>query len=63
MSTHVQTAHNHFCETCQTAVAHCAGVCQNPGKHYCSAHHPSPKHRIEDKPMVRMHVKVAKDEE
>ena len=28
---------------------------------YCSVHHPDPDHRIEDKPTVRMTVRVADD--
>jgi hypothetical protein len=57
-----QNAHNHFCEVCKQAVAHCgAGDCQHPGPHYCSAHHPDPDHRVDDKPITRMTVAVAKD--
>lgn len=64
-------AHNHFCEVCKSAVAHCGaeGPCQHEGPQYCSAHvpieyHHDPDHpyfgtRVEDKPTVRMHVKIA----
>lgn len=62
-------AHNHFCEVCKSPVAHCAGPCQHEGPQYCSAHvpvehHHDPDHpyfgaRVEDKPTVRMHVKIA----
>lgn len=51
------------------AVAHCSGECQSPGPQYCSVHvpvehHGDPDHpyfgaRVEDKPTVRMTVKVA----
>lgn len=63
-------AHNHFCEVCKSAVAHCGagGPCQHPGPQYCSMHvpmehHADPDHpyfgaRVEDKPVIRMHVKV-----
>jgi hypothetical protein len=54
-------AHNHFCEVCKQAVAHCSGACQNEGPQFCSVHHPDPAHRVEDKPVVRMTVNVAKE--
>lgn len=64
-----QHAHNHFCEVCLQAVAHCSGECQHPGPQYCSVHvpvehHEDPDHpyfgaKVADKPTVRMTVKVA----
>lgn len=54
-------AHNHFCAVCLQPVAHCGagGSCQHPDPQYCSVHHPDPEYRAEDKPVIRMHVKLA----
>lgn len=64
-------AHTHECETCKQPVAHCEGVCKHEGPQHCSMHvpmeyHNDPDHpyagaRVDDKPTVRMTVKVAND--
>jgi len=65
-------AHTHFCEVCKQPVAHCDDPCQHEGKHYCSVHVPPELHaskkspyfgkRVEDKPTVRMTVRVDNSE-
>lgn len=63
-------AHVHHCAICGQVVATCSSdTCQHDGPQYCSvhvpvAHHTDKKHpyfgtRVEDKPTVRMHVKLA----
>lgn len=54
--------HTHFCGTCGAMVAVCTEDCQHTGPQYCSIHHPDPQFKIEDKPTVRMTVKVAADD-
>lgn len=51
--------HSHYCDVCKVFVAACADQCVHDGKSFCSQHHPDPEHRIEDKPTVRMTVKIA----
>lgn len=51
--------HSHFCKVCLTQTAVCDGPCVQEEDHYCSQHHPDPEHRVEDKPTVRMTVKLA----
>lgn len=55
-------AHTHECAICKQIVAHCDGECQHQGEQFCSVHHPDPQFKVEDKPTVRMTVKVAKDD-
>lgn len=53
-------AHTHHCEVCKQPVAVCDdGGCQGDTGHYCTVHHPNPAHHVEDKPTVRMTVKLA----
>lgn len=65
-------AHTHQCKVCKVPVAICDDVGCHQGKHpetgdlipvdthdYCSLHHPDEANRVEDKPVVRMTVKVA----
>lgn len=62
--------HTHYCAICGTQVAVCDHEgCEHEGPQYCSVHVPQELHeavghpyegkRIEDKPTVRMTVKVA----
>jgi hypothetical protein len=55
--------HTHHCEVCKQPVAICGeSYCeQDDQRHYCSVHHPDPSFHIEDKPIVRMTVKVEPD--
>lgn len=52
-------AHTHHCKVCNIAVAICDGPCIQEEDHYCSQHHTDANFRIEDKPTVRMTVKIA----
>lgn len=53
-------SHTHHCEVCKQPVAICDGdSCVQEGPHYCTVHHPDPQFRVEDKPTVRMTVKLA----
>lgn len=64
--------HVHQCAVCKQTVAVCDdSSCQQQEEqedgggrpYYCSAHHPDPEHRVEDKPMVRFTVAVAPTQE
>jgi len=52
-------AHTHHCQICKQVTAVCDdNHCQGDEGHYCPTHHPDPQFHIEDKPTVRMTVRV-----
>lgn len=56
-------SHAHHCKVCGQLVAMCDGdTCAQEQDHYCSVHHPDPAHHVEDKPTVRMTVRVDNSE-